>query len=341
MAKKVGIKDVSERAGVSISTVSHVLNGTASISDQVRKRVLEAASELGYLAERRARGAIASLTKVLVAAPAEALSQSDVNLVSWTILNALSKECARQGIRLEPHTIEPTDAPAELIEALATSGADGLVLINDDTQTLLTALAQNGIPAVLINGEDPDMLIDSVTPGNRFAAQQATRWLISQGHRKILHLTWPGRQTVERRQDGYHDATREAGLEDAVLVAEGFTPADGEAAIAKWLTDHPDLDGVTAIFCAADNLAFGAITALKAAGVDVPDQVTVVGFDGVALGEMHSPPLTTVFVPFKEFGNEALSLLERRRARGGKPRAGRRVELGCHLIERASHAPRG
>lgn len=343
MPKKVGIKDVSERAGVAISTVSHVLNGTASISEPVRRRVLDAAGELGYLANRRARGAISSLTKVLVAAPPEALPHNDVNLVSWTILTSISRECSRRGIRFEPYTVEPGDAPARLVAALEASGADGLVLIHDDNEALLSAIAKSGVPAVLINGEDPNMLIDSVTPGNRFAAQNAVRWLIGQGHRRVLHLTWRGRKTVQRRLDGFHDACREAGLSDGdaqVLMASDYTPEAGRAAMRGWIEDHPDLDGVTAIFCAADNLAFGATAALMDAGIDVPGQMSVVGFDGVALGELHVPPLTTVAVPFDEFGEEALSLLERRRSAGETSRVARRVELGCHVAERGSHARR-
>ncbi|WP_116131059.1 LacI family DNA-binding transcriptional regulator [Tropicimonas sp. IMCC34043] len=340
--KKVGIREISERAGVAISTVSHVLNGTAPISDEVRTRVLDAARETGYLARRRAKGAIAALSRVLVAAPADALPQHDVNLVSWTILSALSRECETRGLRLVPHALEPGGPPLTLIATAREIGADGIIVINDDSGPLLQAIDSSGLPAVLINGEDPDMHVDSVTAGNRFGARKATNALIALGHRRVLHLTWSGRKTVQRRLDGFRDAFAEAGLssEDAVvLLAEGFTPACGEAAITDWLARHPDLDGVTAIFCAADNLAFGAMQALKAAGIAVPADMSVLGFDGVALGEMHSPQLTTVVVPLAEFGAEALNLLEQRVLSGRLPRAAHRVELGCVLVERGSHAP--
>ncbi|MCU0906270.1 MAG: LacI family transcriptional regulator [Rhodobacteraceae bacterium] len=337
-ARKVGLRNVAERAGVALSTVSHVLNGTASISEPVRRKVLEAAREVGYLEQRRAQGAIATLGTVLLAVPEDALPSSSVNLVSWTILNALNREAERRGVRLVPHHLTADQAPGALAAAVADAQADAVIVLNDDREPLLAAIRERGIPAVLINGEDPEMHVDSVTPGNRFAARQATRRLLALGHRRIMHLTWRGRKTIARRLDGFRDAMAEAGLGGAapVLMADGFTPGAGEKAVRGWLDAHPDLDGVTGLFCAADNLAFGAMQALRDRGLSVPADLSVMGFDGVALGELHVPPLTTVSVPLDEFGREALELLERRLSAGGVPRAAHRVELGCRIVERQS-----
>ena len=217
-----------------------------------------------------------------------------------------------------------------------------VILLNDDREPLLAAIRGRRIPAVLINGEDPEMHVDSVTPGNRFAARQATRRLLALGHRRIMHLTWRGRKTIARRLDGFRDAMTEAGLtpQDApVLMADGFTPEAGERAVRGWLEAHPDRDGVTGLFCAADNLAFGAMRALRERGLTVPADMSVMGFDGVALGELHVPPLTTVSVPLDEFGHEAIGLLEQRLLAGSAPRAAHRLELGCRIIERQSVAP--
>lgn len=338
---KVSLRNVAERAGVALSTVSHVLNGTASISEPVRRKVLEAARDVGYLEKRRVRGAIATLGTVLLAVPEEALPSSDVNLVSWTILSALKREAERRGIRLVPHRLTADQPPALVVAAVAEAQADGVILLNDDREPLLAAIRGRGIPAVLINGEDPEMHVDSLTPGNRFAARQATRRLLALGHRRIMHLTWRGRKTIARRLDGFRDAMTEAGLgpEDApVLIADGFTPGAGEEAVRAWLEAHPDRGGVTGLFCAADNLAFGAIRALRARGLSVPADMSVMGFDGVALGELHDPPLATVLVPLDEFGHEAIELLERRVSAGGASRAAHRLELGCRIVDRESVA---
>ncbi|MET3598843.1 LacI family DNA-binding transcriptional regulator [Martelella mangrovi] len=343
MAKgeKVGMREVSERAGVAISTVSHVLNGTAPISEEVRARVLDAARELGYLARRSARASVNAVNKVLLAVPEDALPDSDVNLVSWTILNALTRDCEARGVRLVPHTLGRDDPVGAVDAAARAAKVDGIIVINDDRSALLDTIGRSGMPAVLINGEDPNMHIDSVTPGNRFAALKAAKLMMDKGHLRIIHLTWTGRKTVERRLDGFLDAFRERGLplEDAIIVpAAGFEPQHGDEALSTWLAAHPDLGGATALFCAADNLAFGAMRALKRAGYRVPEDISVMGFDGVALGELHSPPLTTVSVPLEQFGRSALDLLEARANSGAMPRAAHRLELGCDIVLRDSVA---
>ena len=343
MAKnKVGIREVAERAGVALSTVSHVLNGTAPISEEVRMRVLDAARDLGYLARRSARAAIGTLHRILVVAPEDALPDSDVNLVSWTILNALSRDCEARGIRIVPLALGRDRAVSSIAEAARSANVDGIILLNDDRSSLLEAIRRTGIPAVLINGEDPDMHIDSVTPGNRFAAMKATKRLIALGHKRIAHLTWRGRKTVDRRRDGFLDAFDESGIPRAnaiILMADGYEPQHGEAAVSDWLARHPDLEGATAMFCAADNLSFGAVRALHAAGLKVPGHMSVMGFDGVAPSEFHVPPLSTIAIPLDQFGQAALSLLEQQVNSGDAARAAHRLELGCEIIERASVAP--
>ena len=339
-SRKVGIKDIAEAADVAVSTVSHVLNGTAPISAEVRERVLNAANALGYLARRREKAAIAVLRSVLLAVPSDTLPHNEHNLYSWTLLSALTRECERRAIRVVPMEIDvPRISGADVVAMARREQVDGILLLNDDRPELLHDIAAARIPAVLMNGEDHEMQIDSVTPGNRFAARYATNWLIDQGHRTILHLTWEGRSTVRRRRDGFLDAFRvnDMPLENAhVLIADGYLPELGAAAITRWLKDHDGLGGVTAIFCAADNLALGAMTALTRAGVAMPKDVSIVGFDGVALGEFTNPSLTTVSVPLEHMGPSALHLLERRIINTVLNPPAHRLELGCRLTIRGS-----
>jgi len=340
--RKVGIKDVSREAGVAISTVSHVLNGTAPISPDVRGRVLDAARRLGYLAKRQAKASIGALDTILLAVPSDTVIETQVNLFSFTLLSALTRECERRGIRILPLTADGKSfSAAQLVQEARNGQAEGIVVLSEDRSELLSGIAASGIPAVLINGEDHGMQIDSVTPGNRFAARLATDWLIKQGHRSILHLTWEGRSTIRRRRDGFLDAFAANGLptENAqIQFAEGYLPQHGEAAIARWLKEHGGLGGVTAIFCAADNLALGALTALHSAGLSVPGDVSIMGFDGVTIGELTDPPLTTVSVPLDQLGPAALHLLEQRILNPHLERAAHRLELGCRLSIRDSVA---
>jgi LacI family transcriptional regulator, purine nucleotide synthesis repressor len=341
-SRKVRIKDVAAKADVANSTVSHVLNGTASISPEVRARVLAAAKELGYLAERKVKATISSLGTVLLAMNEDALPESETNLFSWTMLNALSKDCERRGVKLVSYSAAGNLQAAQVLAAASAAGADGIIIINDDNRALLNAVRTANIPAVLINGEDQEMKIDSVTPGNRFAAQLATSWLIARGHKRILHITWSGRTTIHRREDGFLDAFRynELPLADApVIHIKGYEPRYGEEAVQRWLSEHGGLGGVTALFSASDNLAIGAMRALNANGYSVPKDISVMGFDGVALGELVTPPLTTVKVPLDQMGPAALNLLEQRILAGDEDRAACRLELGCSIVERESVAP--
>lgn len=340
MARKPNIRDISERAGVAPSTVSHVLNGTAPISDSVRARVLSVANEIGYLARRQAKGTIATLKEIMILAPEGTLPQSDVNYFSWTILRALTQDCEARGIKLVPFPLSLDLSDQQVAKAIVGAKPDGVIVVNDDRPSLLRVMWEVGLPVLLLNGEDPNMLMDSVTPANRFGAQMATNWLIGMGHRELLHLSWPGRMTVRRRLDGFLDAVREheAPAQGHVVMAESYKPEHGKRAIADWLEQNDGPGQVTGIFCAADNLAFGALAALSEAGISVPGQVSVMGFDGIALGELNTPALTTVSVPLEQFGPQALALLEQQALQSGAERASRRVELGCRIIKRASVA---
>lgn len=339
---KIGIKDVAAQAGVAVSTVSHVLNGTASISADVRERVLDEARRLGYLKKRRDKATIASVSEVMLAVPNNVAEHQEVNFVSWTILEALRRHCERRGIRVLPHVAEGPhiDAP-RLFEAVRQSGADGIIIFNDDRPSFLAAVRDSGIAAVLINGEDPDMVIDTVIPANRFAARKGTGWLLQLGHRRILHLTFKGRQTIHQRRDGFEDAFRDLGLvppAELILELESYEPACAEAALNDFLDHHPDRAGVTAIFCAADNLALGCLSVLAARGIPVPEAISVLGFDDVVHGSLSNPPLSTVHLPLDRLGPVAIRLLEQRLTDADPTAIACRMELGCYLVERASVA---
>lgn len=339
-SRKVGIKDVAGAADVAVSTVSHVLNGTAPISADVRERVLNAANALGYLARRREKASIAVLRSVLLAVPSDTLPHNEHNLYSWTLLSALTRECERRAIRVVPMEVDkPFVSGSRVLELARAADVDGILLLNEDRPELLQEIAASRIPAVLMNGEDHEMQVDSVTPGNRFGARYATNWLIGQGHRNIMHLSWEGRSTVRRRRDGFLDAFRVNGLSldtAHVHLSEGYLPELGARAIESWLDRHGGLGGITAIFCAADNLALGVMSALDKAGIRMPQDVSIVGFDGVAIGEFTSPALTTVSVPLEHMGAAALHLLEQRIVNASLNPPAHRLELGCRLTLRGS-----
>nr|WP_246703694.1 LacI family DNA-binding transcriptional regulator [Rhizobium sp. SEMIA 4085] len=318
------------------------MNGTAPLTIEVRERVLNSAKRLGYLERRRKRATIAALRVLLLAIPDDAAPQSDLNLVSWTILNGLRKECERRGIRTVPFVSTGRRIDGNQVRQIALSErADGIVILNDDQPELIRSLASAGMPVVIINGEDPAMLVDTVTPENRFGARLAIEHLLALGHRRILHLTWKGRTTIQRRYDGFSDAFLAAQLpilDGMILEAEGYEPRHGEAAINALLDQDPEMRGATAIFCAADNLALGCLKALADRDIRVPEAISVLGFDDIVRGEFSRPPLSTISVPADRLGAAALSLIEQRLIANDPQRPAHRLELGCHLVLRGSIA---
>ncbi|MND73050.1 HTH-type transcriptional repressor PurR [compost metagenome] len=341
--KKTTLKDVAREANVSLSTASHAINGTASLTLEVRERVLETARSLGYLENRRQKATIATLRVVLLAMTNDAAPQSDLNMVSWTMLNGFRRECERLGVRIVPFVSSTNRIdPEEVAEAARSGNVDGIVILNEDRPQLVQALEALQKPVVLINGEDPAMIVDTVTAENRFGARLGIEHLLSLGHRRILHMTWKGRTTIRRRYDGYSDALLSAGLavpEDMIVEVESYEPEWGEAAMRALLQEDPPLRNATAIFCAADNLAFGCLKALNEAGLSVPNDVSVLGFDDIVASAFSSPPLSTIQLPADRLGGAALSLLEQRLVAADPSRPAHRLELGCRLVLRGSIAP--
>lgn len=341
--RKTTLKDVAREANVSLSTASHAINGTAPLTLEVRDRVLETARALGYLESRRQKATIATLRVVLLAMTNDAAPHSDLNMVSWTMLNGFRRECDRLGVRIVPF-VSATNRidPDEVAEAAVAGNVDGIVILNEDRPQLVQALAALQKPVVLINGEDPAMVVDTVTAENRFGARLGIEHLLSLGHRKILHITWKGRTTIRRRYDGYSDAFSSAGLTvppDMIVEVESYEPEWGEAAIRDLLQENPPLRNATAIFCAADNLALGCLKALHEAGLKVPEDVSVLGFDDILPAAFSVPPLSTIELPADRLGGAALTLLEHRLVAADPSRPSHRLELGCRLVLRGSIAP--
>ncbi|MBG6242412.1 MAG: LacI family transcriptional regulator [Candidatus Symbiopectobacterium sp. Dall1.0] len=337
------LKDIAECAGVSISTVSRVLNGTAPISAKVKQQILAIAAEQGYPLHKLAKPvteALDPLRHVLLAAPRNLMLESDYNLVSLSLINALKTLCVQRNIRLRPFPSEHDAMTEERMSAsLQGMRQSGIVIVNDERIPLLQAVVKSGIPAVLINGEDPSMRLNRVTPANYAAAACAVRHLIEHGHRRILHLTWSSCITIKQRERGYRDALLEAGIavdESLILALPDFHPLTARDAMLRWLSAHPDRLGVTAIFCAADNQAVGVVDALAQRGIRVPDDMSLVGMDNILPLDMLPVSLTTVHLPLDAVARAALQLLTQQLVPAQSLGVTQHVELAGHLVVRES-----
>ena len=320
------IRDVAERAGVSTTTVSHVLNRTRKVEPATAARVDAAIDELGYRPNALARSMRRGRTHT-------------VGVVIPDIANPFFGDLARS---LEDHMFEAgysaiicnsdgdSAKEARYLEVLLSKQVDGLLLVaaSQPSEGLL-GLAQRGTPTIVVDRELDDPSVSQVLVANRHGGHLAGQHLLELGHRDIGVIAGPGGLgTSARRLEGFEAALAEAGVElpPQRVVRGDFRAASGRAAMDGWLqSGHPP----TAVFAENDLMAIGALSSAHAAGIDVPREISVVGFDGIAFGADVTPPLTTVSQSIDDMAWAAIELLfERLRDTEARPRL---VELPVAL----------
>ncbi|HWR23100.1 MAG TPA: LacI family DNA-binding transcriptional regulator [Feifaniaceae bacterium] len=337
------IKDVAERAGVGISTVSHVLNSTKQVSPELRRRVLDAAEELNYRANAIARGLKSGRTNVLCV-----IVPSIVSVFFPKVLRGMQTAAAEQGYSLSIYeTGEDLNRERAYIQLLKNQWVDGILLSTccdpardrgyvDELRGL--SIGGKRVPVVFFEAL-PGEGLDGAIVDNRQAACGATAHLIKSGRKRIAHIAAPTRFTMgAERCKGYRDGLEQAGIPlDPALVCEGdYTPMSGYARMRELLECGKTFD---AALCGNDQMAIGALRALNEAGVSVPGEIAVMGFDNNFPGTLVSPSLSTVSVPKQRMGREAVGLLLwRMRHEDAPPRA---ITLETSLIIRRSTDPDG
>jgi LacI family transcriptional regulator len=334
-ARQPTIREIAQLAGVSIATVSRVVNRSGYVSEKTRSAVESVIREHGYTANRTARGLSGGRTglvgvtvprihpayfSLIVAGVAEALYEHDMRIVLCPTLHEHAREVS-------------------LLERLMHGTTDcGLLVLPEESSSELRTLMNHGYRFVVV---DPRKRIDervpTVSAAHSSGADQATRHLLDLGHRRIGAITGPrGTMATEERQRGYHAALAAAGvLPDPELVIESNFDIDGGRKAASALLDLADPP--TAIFAFNDPLAIGAMQAALARNLRIPQDLSVVGFDDTAEAELVTPALTTVRQPLAEMGRMAVSLLTR--LLENHRFEALHVELATQLIVRASSGP--
>jgi LacI family transcriptional regulator len=303
--RRVTIDDIARHAGVTKTTVSRALNDRPDVNPETRDRIAEIAERLGYVPSFTA--------KVLRTGRSHSLGLAWPSF-TWPgileILRGVSDVLDELGyqVTLFPLT-RGEEAERDLVyRAMPSLQMDGLILILPPGMLRYVGeLAGRGVPVVLIDDrvEHRDRDFPSVGTTNERGAADATRHLLELGRRRIAIVTGPMDQDVGRnRLRGYRQALEEAGVPyRPELVVEGtFEPDSGRAAVASLLSSGLSFD---ALFASNDEMALGALRALHAAGVRVPDDVALVGFDDVTAGSFTIPALTTVHQPLYEMGSAA------------------------------------
>jgi DNA-binding LacI/PurR family transcriptional regulator len=325
-APRVTLREISEAAGVSISTASRALSGAGGISPAVRARVQAAAERLNY--------AGASASTITIVSNLNVMETGAGDFVQ-ALMRGIEREARELGIGLSLSLLGPN--PTATPES--DSGSTGFLLLSMQDEGVIGRLHESGLPGVIVNGREPRMRLDAVAPANRMGGYLGAQHLIELGHRRILMLAYSPRPTIRDRLAGYRKAMREARIEEAEdLVVELSAMRTDVAYVAvKARLERPGGRDFTAIQCCNDVSAFGAMTALLEAGLRIPEDVSLMGFDDIPTAQMTTVPLTTIRVESEDLGASGVRRLVERIRTPGAPTT--YTEYAVTLITRDSTAP--
>ncbi|MFI9581979.1 LacI family DNA-binding transcriptional regulator [Streptomyces sp. NPDC052236] len=335
MASSVGIKDVARIAGVSVGTVSNVINRPESVADETRARVLSAIDRLGYVRSESARQLRAGRSRIM------ALLVLDMGNPFFVDVARGAERAAREaglGVMVCNSAQSPSEE-ADYLSLFAEQRVRGVLLTPADASGRnLDSFRRHNIPFVLVDRVSEGTTECSVSVDDVAGGALALRHLVDAGHRSIAFVSGPPHlKQVRDRREGALAALAQAGLPAGVLreiPTERQDVAAGRDAGARLLGlgDRP-----TAVFCANDLLALGVLQALYAAGVSVPDDLAIVGYDDIEFAAAAAVPLTSVRQPAVTMGALAAELLlEETEAATAASHEHRRVVLQPELVVRGS-----
>lgn len=323
MAGPVTLKDIAKEAQVSIGTVSRVFNNHVNVTEEVRQRVLKAATHLGYFGPGGQEQRSYDMSRVVKDIGFLFCSFLAVNGIVtnpfWShILHGVESEASKLNIKITYRSISGLEnTPDVLLTTIYEMKLGGILLVGPAEPETVRLLQSTGIPLVLVDNYVPHT--NAVLGSNFEGARVAVDYLIHMGHRQIAFIGGPLLQdegahpvnrvyTIERRAEGYRMALMDAGLPVSYELYESANlSTDGGYEACKRLLARGT--PFSAIFCANDEMAIGAMKALREAGLRVPEDVSLVGFDDIDLVEHLAPALTTVRVDKEVLGSIALKRL--------------------------------
>jgi DNA-binding LacI/PurR family transcriptional regulator len=312
MSKRVTIKDVAERAGVSYQTVSKVLNKQAQVSAETEARIRQAVRVLGYHPDYRARNLRTQRSRMLGYSWAP-FPPDQGNPIHEKFLQSMMDAAERAGYQVLPFPYrQPSEHIAAYHELIKTGRVDGFVLSSvefDDPR--LAFLLEQQFPFVAFGRSNPNWDFPYVDVDNTAGIQMVMQHLLGLGHRRIAALTWPESSRVGRdRLDGYVGALRDAGIpvrDEFIARVEGHV-ASGYGETVRWLGRAPG-ERPTAVVAFSDPMAIGAMRAVQERGLRVGADMAVTGFDDAPLVQYLTPALTSVRQPIWEVGQQIIATL--------------------------------
>ena len=304
------LEDVAKKAGVSRSTVSRVVNGFDSISEDVRNRVLKVIEETGYHPNAAARALASHRSKIIGLILPHSVSMLFTDPYYPHLLKGISQSCNQNQYTLAFFLFSSEEDEKVNFTSITSMGLLDGVLVQSDhfgKQRIVNHLLEAKMPHVVIGRPRQPEKVSFVDVDNVNGANNAVTHLVHLGYQRISTITGPLQSTVGiDRRDGYLNALKKHALGvDPELIEEGyFTEQSGYNAMQKLFSKNPD-----AVFAASDMMAFGAIRAIREHGLSIPEDIAVIGFDDIPLTPLSNLGLTTIHQPVNELGEQAVRLL--------------------------------
>lgn len=333
---RVTLKDIADEAGVSMMTVSNVVNGNrARVSAGTIERVQRIVAERGYVPSASARSLAASSSRLIgLLVPAGEEDSLTISPHNVAMVAQIERELRKGGYHL---LLRGIAHPAEVDEVLRSWSLDGALLLGflDEEIDRLTARSVGKVSLLAIDSYSANQLTTGVRSDDFTGARLAAGHLLALGHRRIIFAgpSFSDVGVVRQRFDGFRQAFADAGdrWDERLILTATTTHPSGVELGRRLRADHPS---ATAVFATADILAIGIMEGLADTGVDVPGDISVVGYDNLDLSEYVTPKLTTIAQDMTQKGEVAIRMLIGAVERQERPTAA--VTLDVHLVERAS-----
>lgn len=305
------IKDIAKAAGVSVTTVSRALNGYSDVNEKTRQKISRIAKELNYSPNTLARGLVMKKSRTIGMLVSGMDRVSPKDNFTFEVLSGVNECISERDYDLVLFSTTTTKQREKTYSQLCRERrVDGVILQGmkiDDPY--LKEVVESDIPCMLIDIPIESNSVGYVTTDNVLGAKRAVQHLIDLGHTKIALINGHDQAYVSKqRLKGYLDALMEAKLEvkEDWIISGDFSEEKAELVTEKLLKEHPE---ITAVFCASDLMALGAIKSAKAAGIHVPEGLSVIGYDNILLAAYSNPALTTIAQNKFELGYQAANSL--------------------------------
>ena len=297
------MKDIARLAQVSTSTVSHVINDSRFVSEEIRHKVLNVVEQLNYQPSALARSLKIKQTKTI-----GMLVSANDNPFFAEVVNAVENYCHQNDYQLIlSNTAGDSQRLHKNLQLLLQKQVDGLLLMAADEFS--TQSVHLPVPTVVMDWWPTPLAVDQIYGDSIKGGYFATQALIEQGHQNIAIITGDLRKPLARnRLQGYHQAMKQAGLAifNEWIIESDFSFAGGVAGMQKLLALHHK---PTAIFACSDTIAVGAYQVAGQNGLRIPQDISIIGYDDIQLAQYLYPPLSTIHQPKKEFGRLAVETL--------------------------------